>query len=121
MFLSSGVFKFKSLTTEPGAIVSFITPNEPTYVVVNGSLIWRGTASGNAADTSNILWAVGGDATINHPFWGTILAPNGKVDVNTDTTFPAVVGAILARQIEVHQGRQIRHHPFTNSWSPVLQ
>jgi len=121
LFLSSGVFKFKSLTTEPGAIISFITPNAPTYVVVNGSLIWRGSAVGTSAAQANILWALGGDATIGHPFAGTILAPKGRVVVDTDTTFPAVVGAILARQIEVHQGRQIRHHPFTADWSPALQ
>lgn len=121
LFLSSGTFKFKSMTIEPGAIVSFITPDEPTYIVVNGTLIWRGSSVGDAAAKANILWAVGGEAFIGHPFAGTIVAPNGKVTVDTDTTFPAVVGAILAQQIEVHQGRQIRHRPFLKGWSPVLQ
>jgi hypothetical protein len=121
LFLTQGVYKFKSLTTEPGSTISFINPNAPTYIVINSSMIWHASATGTSATRANILWALGGDAFIAHPFAGTILAPQGTIDVDTDTTFPAVVGGILARRIEVHQGRQIRHRPFNNPWSPILQ
>jgi hypothetical protein len=70
-----------------------------------------------AADT---LWTSTGDVFVGAPLQGTILAPNASVVVDTAGDFAALVGAIYARKIEVHQGKQIRHRPFRSSWSPAF-
>lgn len=120
LFLGGGVYIFKNFTAEPGAIVDFIE-GSPTYIVVNGSFSWRGETRGANSYSASTLWALSGGGTIQRYLTGTVVAPNGSIVVDTAGDGPAVYGAIFAKTIEIHQGKQIQHMPFQFPWAPALK
>lgn len=134
-FFSPGVYIADQIIFNSGANVLFDASTGPIYIIARLTLIMRGRVDSSplrpgtplgfqplAADVV-IAYAgqFGSTAHIETPIGATILAPHAKVIIDTVTDLPGLVGAVLASQVEVHQGKQVKFAPFRHSFAPVLQ
>ena len=106
--LSSGAYQFEAINIERDSAMSLDSSAGPVFLNVNRQVtIGRDvaiTASRNAAD-SVLLQVAGGDVTVgrNVTFTGSILAPQGTISVDRESTFE---GALYAADIKI--GRSVR-------------
>lgn len=117
LYLAPGVYVFRDFIADTGSSMQFATGPNPTYVVVTRVFMWRGRVVG---DGYGFLGARTG-GFINGFFQGTVVAPGARITVDTPGDEPAMFGSIFAQDVEIHQGKQIKHVPFTASWTPALQ
>ncbi len=115
--LSAGVYVVRNFLADTDSIVEF-SLLDATYLVVTGSFLWRGTTNGGQG-----LIGLKSGGKIENFITGTIVSPSSQHAVVVDTAGdgPAMLGAIFAGWIEIHQGKQIKHVPFGFPWAPALQ
>ena len=93
--IAPGAYTIQSLDLEPQARIN-ISGSGAVSLLVSGSVIWRGTASGPLVlgifDT--------GTTYIESPFAGIILQPRGSVSARALST-PTVTGQVFAQNITV--------------------
>lgn len=93
--IAPGVYRFQSLDLEPQARIN-ISGTGAVSLLVNGSVIWRGTASGPL-----VLGIFNANTTyIESAFAGIILQPSGSVTARALST-PTITGQVFAQNITI--------------------
>jgi hypothetical protein len=107
LILDAGTYRFQSLVLEPQAVVQVATGGA-TIVFVQSGLTHRGSFLNASGQLAPVLIAHFGTsaASIEGPFRGAIVAPNGRVDLYTRSE--GYSGVFFARDLELHPNMTIR-------------
>lgn len=105
--LSSGAYYMGSLDIEPQAVLRLDTSAGPVVMYVRGSVIFRGQLVNVAGPASDFLIVSFGTGyvTLESPFTGSILVPNGTLYMNTVTG--GYRGAFYAQTMQVNPDNNI--------------
>jgi hypothetical protein len=105
--LSSGAYYMDSLDIEPQAILNLDTSAGPIVMYVRGSVIFRGQMVNVAGPASDFLIVSFGTGyvTLESPFTGSILVPNGTLYMNTATG--GYRGAFYAQTMQINPDNSI--------------
>ena len=106
--LKSGTYYFKSLNVEPGSELLLDQQDGPIVLYVESSITFRGIiASKQGAFPRLVMGFLGtSTATIEAPFQGILIAPQGEIRLAT-VTGTGHRGRFYAKKIEVQAGNQV--------------
>jgi hypothetical protein len=111
--LTAGTYFCNELTIEPQAQVVLNAAQGPIYIWVRDSLTFRGAFNDSAGAFPNVLvgFMGSGTAVVDSAYRGTLLAPNGKINLAT-VALPGHVGSFHGKNVEVHPQTTVSHRPF---------
>ncbi len=112
--LEGGEYRFSSIEAlEPGSVVAANTEQQPVIIYVEGSVIVRGSIEDTAGDGSGVMIVMlcAGWATLESPFRGTMLAPNGTINLGTAGGQPHL-GSFFGREVAVAADAIVRRVRF---------
>lgn len=111
--LSSGVYFFDKFITESGSSIQVDVSAGPVVIYVRNELIYRGLMNTVGGPRGNLLlgWLGTNAAPLQAPFVGTIVAPNGRVELRRPTSGQHE-GSFFAREVEVFSDSQVLPLPF---------
>lgn len=111
--LRAGVYFFNDLTTGTDAQISADTSVGPVVIYIKNNWEYGGpiVPTGGTAGSLLIAWAGDGSVTIDAPFAGTAVVPNGTVDLQKPGSGKHT-GAVFARHIEAGPDVVIDHGGF---------
>ena len=117
LYLSTGTYLMDQLFTEPQSVLHLDTSAGPIYIYVRNYFFHRGEMVTDAGPRSQVLVGVLGmdNVHIEAPFIGTLVVPYAKVTLEN---VGGHIGAVFAKDIELHQGGSITHEPFP--WELIL-
>lgn len=77
------------------------------------NFIYRGAFEDSAGGFPNVLvgFMGSGTAVVDSLYRGTLLAPNGKINLTT-VGLPGHAGSFHGKNVEVHPHTRVTHHPF---------
>jgi hypothetical protein len=118
LYLTSGVYSFRSLSLEPQATLSIDTSAGPIFIYVETGFTFRGAVATRAGSAADLLIAVFGSGTIpiEAPFTGTIVAPNAKL--NLASVSGGHTGSFFGLDVEIFPQTVVTFQPFNYPWSP---
>jgi Cys-rich repeat protein len=101
--LKSGTYYFTSFSTEPQAKINLDETAGPVIIYVTGSLTAKGDWVPSGGTGTNLLIAVLGTgiADFQTAIVGTVVAPNGTVNLERPSNNASHKGAVFAKNIEV--------------------
>jgi len=105
VYLEPGLYRFRELFTEPGAEIRFgaVAAKGPSTLLVKDALQYKGRfVDLDAAAIADVLILYLGtqEVPVLAPLYGTIFAPNAKVNLQGLNGTPHV-GAVIAREVEL--------------------
>jgi hypothetical protein len=117
--LKAGTYNINSLKLEPQSTLTLDTSAGAVIVNVKNELIYRGTVPNRQSVAGKALFGYFGSTmvSVDAPFAGTLVAPNATIkleSLNGATHY----GAFFGKNVEVHQGGNVVHQPFT-SWASL--
>jgi len=120
--LARGQYSIRSLDLEPDAVLQGAGESGVVALAVRDSLIWRGSVAAIAASEFSLTYAGEGDAYVEAPFNGLLVAPRASLTLRSAS--PGHSGVFWARRLVIDAGTQVRYTSFTG-WgeldsAPVL-
>jgi hypothetical protein len=117
--LKAGTYDINSLKLEPQSTLVLDTSAGAVVVNVRNELVFRGTVPNRQSVAGKALFGYLGSAmvSVDAPFAGTLVAPNATIkleSLNGATHY----GAFFGRDVELHQGGNVVHQPFT-AWASL--
>lgn len=118
LLLQPGTYYVASFSLTAGAVLEHAA-GQLTAVISKGSTSLGGAVTKVGSGQSGLLMASFSPGTlqVDTPFEGALLAPNGKINLQTSGPF---AGQAIGASIELHQDRQWTHveYPY---WDDVLE
>jgi YD repeat-containing protein len=110
--LTAGTYHFTSFDLESGSQLYLDKTAGPITIYVTGAVILRGALVDQGGPEGDFLLVSLGtqDVFVEQVFTGTIVVPNAKLSLATETT--PYRGTFFARDIESHQDNVIQALPF---------
>jgi DNA-binding protein YbaB len=119
--VSTGTYFFDSLGVESGGKLSLDSKAGQVIIHVRNGFTFRGTLVERTGTKPRLFVGSFGTVmvTIGAPFTGTIVAPDGLIDLaSVPITGPQHAGAFFGKDITIHQDNTVTFIPFTGV--PVL-
>jgi hypothetical protein len=115
--LKAGTYDINSLKLEPQSTLTLDTSAGAIVVNVKNEFIFRASVLNRQSVAGKVLFGYLGTTmvSVDAPFAGTLVAPNATIKLeglNGATHY----GAFFGKDVEVHQGGNVMHQPFT-SWA----
>lgn len=115
--LRSGTYYFDSVTIEPGSQLLLDKTQGPILIYVKTTFSFKGTLVTTAGVATDTLIGVLGTGTnaayVEGPMVGTVVVPNGNLDLRRTPNDVPHRGAFFAKSIHVFSDIDIHHAPFS--------
>lgn len=112
VFLRTGTYYFDSFSTEPAAAIRIDNASGPVLIYVKNGFTFKGAFTNQVRDAQLLVGHLGTTpAFLQAPFVGTIVAPNGKVELQRPTS-GVHRGSFFAKELQVFSDSHILHVPF---------
>lgn len=117
--LVSGTYYLDSLSVEPQSTLSLDLTAGPIRIYVRTALAQRGKVIevGGGAERLLVVYYGTSEAPVERSFPGTLVAPNGKVNLKT-LADPGYVGGVFAKEVELGSSTRFSRNIFRGSWLP---
>jgi hypothetical protein len=112
-------YTFESVMLEPESEVILEGGGENVYIYVRSAFTARGDfhEPTGRADRLLIGFLGTGAASLERPFFGTFVAPHGKIELRS-VSAPGHVGSFLGHRIEVFAWNTVTFVPFSGDFVP---
>jgi hypothetical protein len=110
--LRTGTYYFDSFSTEPAAVVNIDNAGGPVLIYVKNGFTFKGPFIEQEREGQVLVGHLGSSpAVLQAPFLGTIVAPNGKVELQRPNG-GLHRGSFFAKDVQVFSDSHILHVPF---------
>lgn len=117
--LTAGTYYFDSLMANSASTVNIDMSTGPTVVYVRGSLTFRPDLNVSGGSRDLLIVVLGPYmSTVESPFTGTIVAPNGTLRLGPLNGGPHE-GSFFGKRVEVEANTPVLHAPFGH-WDVIL-
>ncbi len=114
--LTSGTYFFESFNTEPQAEIHLDKSNGPIFIYVRTTFTYKGAFVDDGGPAGAVLVGVLGDTSVpiflQAPFFGTLVAPNGRIELRRPDPVGVHDGSFFAKEIEVVSNATVHCTPF---------